>query len=293
MNKEILKSALLQTADEKLFENIPENLPKAQVSEKLKKRLNNIGAKKKKKVGMIAAAVAVVLLATPVIYTQFKAPDFIKDPVTPETHTVSKKPTSVENIQETTQVNIKVEPTIKTSNNESITKPQSPIKEDDLVIDKSDFSTTTKPAKTTESTLSKEYENNLKLAGEQDAILKSIKGFDDYYKFLDDKGRLNILYWNNESYEILKKHLDSNIVIFKKVKFSNDYLSKIEKALFENKDEFDIYLISSGNKNNQVTVITSNGEKVKGILKFLNENIENFDKEAVDIMVSNEKVEED
>ncbi len=280
MNKEILKSALMQTADEKLFENIPENLPKAQISETFKERLNGIKIKKKKKFGLVAAA-AVVLLATHVIYTQFKAPDFIKDPVTPETHTVSKKPASVENIQETTQVNIKVEPTIKTSNNESITKPQSPIKEDDLVIDKSDFSTTTKPAKTTESTLSKEYENNLKLAGEQDAILKSIKGFNDYHKFLDDKGRLNILYWNDESYEILKKHLDSNIVIFKKVKFSNDYLSKIEKTLLENKDEFDIYLIGSVNSKNSILIGISDKNQKQEILEFLNENIENFDKESV------------
>jgi len=260
MNKEILKSALLQTADEKLFENIPENLPKAQVSEKLKKRLNNIGAKKKKKVGMIAAAVAVVLLATPVIYTQFKAPDCIKDPVTPETNTVIKKPT--------------------TSSNDSAVRPYGFL-EDNVLVEDNATQTVSKSQIT--STVSDEYIKNQQKVAQQYRILRNIKNFDDYDVYLDDDGRLNIIYTKDESLEIMKKHLDTNFVIIRKVKFSKKYLLGIQSFLTDYMgDEYTIFGIGSGaGPNNKVVIEIGDKDKIPDIINLLNENIENFDKESV------------
>lgn len=303
MNSEILKLALAETSEEKLLGGIPENLPKAELSEKIEKRINNILRKKKARIGFIAAAVAVIVLATPIIVNQFKALDeIVVEPVTPETHTVSKNTTRIDNNvsvdvdtkdeadMANTIADDKVEPTIKNTNN-----GESDIKEDDLVIDIEDKSNTTKnnSEKNTEFTHSKEYQDNLMNGSKQLSILKSIKGFDDYHPFYDEKGRLNILYWDDESRELMEKYLDSDIVIYKKVKFSNDYLSEIHRVLSENKEKFDISVIGSGNRNNQVMVMISDENRKKDILEFLNKNIENFDEEAVDIIVSDGEIVED
>ncbi len=295
MNSEILKLALAETSEEKLLGGIPENLPKAELSEKIEKRINNILRKKKARIGFIAAAVAVIILATPIIVNQLKPlEEIVVESVTPETHTVSKNTTRINNKvtvdidtkDETDMANTivdnKVEPTIKNTNN-----GESVIKEDDLVIDIEDKSNTTKnnAEKTTELTHSKEYQDNLMNGSKQLSVLKSIKGFDDYYSFYDEKGRLNILYWDDESLEIMKKYLDSTVVIFKKVKFSKDYLSEIHRVLSENKEKFDISVIGIGNRNNQVMVMISDESRKKDILEFLNKNIENFDEKAVDIIV--------
>lgn len=303
MNRKILKLALAETSEEKLLGGIPENLPKAELSEKIEKQINNILRKKKARIGFIAAAVAVIILATPIIVNQLKPlEEIVVESVTPETHTVSKNTTRINNKvtvdidtkDETDMANTivdnKVEPTIKNTNN-----GESVIKEDDLVIDIEDKSNTTKnnAEKTTELTHSKEYQVNLMNGSKQLSVLKSIKGFDDYYSFYDEKGRLNILYWDDESLEIMKKYLDSTVVIFKKVKFSKDYLSEIHRVLSENKEKFDISVIGSGNRNNQVMVMISDESRKKDILEFLNKNIENFDEKAVDIIVSDGEIVED
>lgn len=236
MNEQVLKMALAQTAELKIFENIPKNLPQAEVSEKFKKRLKKFN-KKKNKIGFIAAAIAVVLLACPIIATQFKSP---------------------------------------------ANKTKSVLIENDLVVGIDDISKTTTIKTQETTTYSKEYQDNLMAGSKQLSILKSIEGFDDYYPFYDDKGMLNILYWDEESYEIIKKHLDAKVVIFKKVMFSNEYLLNIKNFLVSRRgSEYSIYMFGSGDSKNSVLIGITDKNKKEDILKLLHENIENFDERAV------------
>lgn len=273
MNKLVLKMALAQTAEQKIFENIPEKLPQAEVSEKFKNRVKNFD-KKKNKFAFIAAAIAIVLLASPVIANQFKS-----RMVTNEIYTASDNTTKANNESLISSKNDsqKVDVTSTNKSNET----ESVLTEDDLVISIDDISKATTNKSNETITYSKEYQDNLMAGSKQLSILKSIEGFDDYHAFYDDNGRLNILYWDNESLEIMKKHLDTNVVIFKKVKFSNDYLLSIQYFLNNHMKEYDIVYIGSGDRNNQVRVGITDESKKDDILELLHKNIENFDEEAV------------
>ena len=247
MNKKILKMTLEQTAQEKFLKDIPKELPKADLSKDFIKRFKN--TKKKKRVHIItaAAAVALIIICTPIVYNHYKPLKEVY--VCPST-----------------------------------------IKTGSLVVNMNgdrnytNDTTIVSSTKVIETTHSKEWQKNMDEASKQNAILKSIKNFDEYNNYFNcfnEEGKLVVMYWNNDSYEIMKKHLDPTIVIFKKVKFSNDYLFNIQTFLTDYMEEYEIGAIGGPDDYNQVKILIANKNREKDILDLLYNNIKDFDEKAV------------
>ena len=252
MSNENLKLALMQTAPEMILNEIPEKLPEAEVSNKFEQRVEGIFKKKPKKpIWAIVAAIAIVLLVTPLIANHIKN----------------------ENMIEGCEVEIITGclPAQHYEDNNDVS-----IKEDNLVVE---ITTTVSKESSTEQNMSAQQSNVNVLE-----ILRNIKDFDDYDVYLNsDNGKDVVQYTEDESLEIMKEYLDTDFVIFEKVKFSKKYLRGIQKFLSDYMgDEYTIYGVGSGSgEDNKVVIDIADKSKIKEILELLYENYENFDKDAI------------
>ncbi len=152
------------------------------------------------------------------------------------------------------------------------------------------------------------YCRNVEDSIEQSRILRKDEEFKKYDTYLDDNGILTLMVFDDEnedieygeeiSSELFKNHrkiqkafsdanLDSKEIIYRKVKFGKQYLLNIQDVVTKHaKKEYGIISIGSGDIYNQVEIELLDIEKSKDILYLLEQNIDNFSKDAVRFLES-------
>ena len=129
------------------------------------------------------------------------------------------------------------------------------------------------------------------------------------YQLLKDNDCLNIMVYDNddpnlEFWENIPANTSSNLkkiediikssdlndqqVIFKKVKYSTDYLDEIQDFLTPYMEEYNIYVIGSRDRYNQVKIGVADLKVKDSIIKLLKDNIENFEEDVVRFEISEE-----
>lgn len=145
---------------------------------------------------------------------------------------------------------------------------------------------------------SKNAGNSIEIA----RLLRKDKEFKKYDVYLDDNGILNVMVFDDENEnikygeeiksELFAKHkniqnvlstanLDSAKVIYRKVKFSKEYLLKIQDFVTKHAKDYGIISVGSGSMINQVEIELLDIEKSKDFLDLLEQNITDFSEDAV------------
>ncbi len=151
------------------------------------------------------------------------------------------------------------------------------------------------------------YGKNVGNSIEQARILRKDEELKKYDVYLDDNGILNIMVFDDENAdieygeeiksELFAKHkkvqnafsdakLDSEKIIYRKVKFSKDYLLNIQDFVTKHAKDYDIIGVGSGGIYNQVEIELLDIEKSKDILALLEQNITDFSRDSVRFLES-------
>jgi len=146
------------------------------------------------------------------------------------------------------------------------------------------------------------YSKNVGNSIEQARILRKDEELKKYDVYLGENGILNVMVFDDEnedieygeeiSSELFKHHekikkafsnakLDSEQIIYRKVRFGKEYLLNIQDFVSKHAKEYDVLGVGSGGIYNQVEIELLDIEKSKDILALLEQNITDFSRDSV------------